>query len=48
MEEISQREGNCLRLMSVPGVGPPILTAVVAAIGIGEAFYRGRDFGAWR
>ncbi len=47
IEEISQREGNCLRLMSVPGVGPLISTAVVAAIGTGEAFDRGRDFGAW-
>ena len=33
--------------MSVPGVGPLISTAVVAAIGTGEAFDRGRDFGAW-
>jgi transposase len=43
IDEISQREGNCLRLMSVPGVGPLISTAVVAAIGTGEAFDRGRD-----
>ena len=47
IEEISQREANCIRLMSVPGVGPLISTAVVAAIGTGEAFDRGRDFGAW-
>jgi len=47
IEEISQREGNCLRLMSVPGVAPLISTAVVAAIGTGEAFDRERDFGAW-
>jgi transposase len=47
IEEISQREGNGMRLMSVPGVGPLISTAVVAAIGAGEAFDRGRDFGAW-
>ena len=33
--------------MSVPGIGPIISTAVVAAIGTGEAFGRGRDFGAW-
>jgi transposase len=33
--------------MSVPGVGPVISTAMVAAIGDGEAFERGRDFGAW-
>jgi transposase len=47
IEEISQREVNCIRMMSVPGVGPLISTAVVAAIGTGEAFDRGRDFGAW-
>ena len=33
--------------MSAPGIGPLISTAVVAAIGTGEAFERGRDFGAW-
>ena len=33
--------------MSVPGIGPMISTAMVAAIGDGEAFERGRDFGAW-
>src|SRR4051794_5508878 len=33
--------------MSVPGVGPVISTAMVAAIGEGDAFERGRDFGAW-
>jgi Transposase IS116/IS110/IS902 family len=47
IEEISQNEANCRRLMSVPGVGPIISTAMVAAIGTGEAFERGRDFGAW-
>lgn len=47
IEAISQCEGNCQRLMSVPGIGPVISTAVVAAIGAGEAFERGRDFGAW-
>ena len=40
-------EANCQILMSVPGIGPIISTAVVAAIGTGEAFGRGRDFGAW-
>ncbi len=47
IEQISQTEENCRRLMSVPGVGPLISTGVVAAIGTGEAFDRGRDFGAW-
>jgi hypothetical protein len=31
----------------VPGIGPIISTATVAAIGSGEAFPKGRDFGAW-
>jgi len=47
IEAISKREKNCQRLMSIPGIGPIISTAVVAAIGAGEAFERGRDFGAW-
>jgi len=47
IEAISRREVNCQRLVSVPGIGPIISTAVVAAIGTGEAFERGRDFGAW-
>ena len=47
IEMISKREANCQRLMSVPGIGPIISTAMVAAIGTGEAFDRGRDFGAW-
>jgi transposase len=47
IDEISQRETSCQRLMSIPGIGPLISTAMVAAIGTGEAFDRGRDFGAW-
>src|SRR5262245_48891394 len=32
---------------AVPGVGPIISSAVVAAIGNGAGFTQGRDFGAW-
>ena len=35
------------RLMTVPGIGPIISTATVAAIGKGDVFSKGRDFGAW-
>jgi Homeodomain-like domain/Transposase IS116/IS110/IS902 family len=42
------RQGKgCERLMSVPGIGPIISSAMVAAIGSGDAFAKGRDFGAW-
>jgi transposase len=47
IDQIGENEANCRRLMSVPGIGPLISTAVVAAIGTGEAFERGRDFAAW-
>jgi transposase len=33
--------------MTVPGIGPIISSAMVAAIGTGEVFCKGRDFGAW-
>jgi transposase len=32
--------------MTVPGIGPIISSAMVAAIGIGDIFSIGRDFGA--
>ncbi|MEM9360961.1 MAG: IS110 family transposase [Pseudomonadota bacterium] len=47
IEEISRTEENCVNVMTIPGIGPMISTAMVAAIGTGEAFDRGRDFAAW-
>jgi len=47
IEEISRTEENCVNVMTIPGIGPIISTAMVAAIGDGEAFIRGRDFAAW-
>ena len=34
-------------LVTVPGIGPLIASAMVAAIGNGAAFAKGRDFAAW-
>lgn len=47
IEGISQSEENCARVMTIPGIGPMISTAMVAAIGRGDVFDRGRDFAAW-
>jgi transposase len=47
IEELAKQDTGCERLMSIPGVGPIISSAVVAAIGTGEAFSKGRDFAAW-
>ena len=33
--------------MTVPGIGPLIASAMVAAIGNGTALAKGRDFAAW-
>jgi transposase len=37
----------CCRLTTIPGVGPVTATALVAAIGNGSAFSKGRDLAAW-
>src|SRR5881227_3401856 len=47
IEALAKQEDGCQRLMTVPGVGPIISSAVVAAIGNGTGFKQGRDFGAW-
>ena len=47
IEAVALQDADCERLMSVPGIGPIISSAMVAAIGRGEVFAKGRDFGAW-
>ena len=47
IEALAEQDNSCQRLMTVPGVGPIISSAVVAAIGNGAGFTQGRDFGAW-
>jgi transposase len=37
----------CRRATTVPGIGPMIATAVVAAVGNGQMFSRGRGMAAW-
>jgi transposase len=47
IERLARNDAGCERLMSVPGIGPVISSAMVAAIGAGDAFSKGRDFAAW-
>src|SRR5580693_7184895 len=42
IEELANRDPACVRLMSVPGIGPIISSAMVAAIGTGDGFSKGR------
>ncbi len=44
---VARQDAGCERLVSVPGIGPIISSAMVAAIGNGDAFSKGRDFAAW-
>ena len=47
IEALARADEGCQQLITVPGVGPIISSAMVAAIGNGAAFWKGRDFAAW-
>jgi transposase len=47
IEAVAANDSSCRRLMGVPGIGPIVSSAMVAAIGDGAAFTKARDFGAW-
>ncbi|MEO9517348.1 MAG: IS110 family transposase [Paracoccaceae bacterium] len=47
IKSIARRDQAMCRLMEIPGVGPTIATALVAAVGQGECFGKGRDMAAW-
>ena len=46
IERIAKHDAGCRRLLDVPGVGSLVATAMVAAVGDGLAFAKGREFGA--
>src|ERR1700681_1318657 len=47
IEQTVLKNEACQRLVKIPGIGPVTATAVIAAIGNGAAFRKGRDFAAW-
>ena len=44
---LAKTDADMQRLMEIPGVGPTIATALVAAAGTGSSFGKGRDLAAW-
>jgi transposase len=44
---LAREDDACRRLTQVPGIGPLTATALVASIGHGAAFTKGRDLAAW-
>jgi transposase len=47
VERIASSDEACRRLRQIPGIGPLVATAIVASIGNGAAFSKGREFAAW-
>ena len=47
IDAIANQDAACQHLRGIPGIGPLMATATVAAIGNGAAFRKGREFAAW-
>ncbi len=47
MQQTAKENEACQRLTTIPGIGPVTATALVAAIGNGTQFRKGRDLAAW-
>ncbi len=47
IKQLAKNDADMLRPMEIPGVGPAIASALVAAIGTGPGFGKGRDPAAW-
>ena len=47
IQKTAHENEACRRLVAIPGIGPVTATALIAAIGNGGAFRKGREFAAW-
>jgi transposase len=47
IEAVAKDHQDCRRLVTIPGVGPLVATALVAAVGNGAMFRKGRELAAW-
>jgi transposase len=47
IKSIAGADQDMRRLMEIPGIGPTIATALVAAVGNGKTFGKGRNLAAW-
>src|SRR6202140_350889 len=47
IQKTAHENEACRRLVAIPGIGPVTATALIAAIGNGGAFHKGREFAAW-
>ena len=47
IEALAARDDQARRLMTIPGVGPLVATALLAAMGNVDRFHKARDLAAW-
>ena len=47
LETVCRQSPVCQQLLAIPGIGPITATAMVAALGDGQAFDHGRQVAAW-
>lgn len=47
IKAIAASDPRCQQLCTIPGIGPIVSTALVAAVGNGAQFHRSRDMAAW-
>ena len=47
LDALARADEACRRLQTIPGVGPKVATALVAAAGDAKEFASGREFAAW-
>jgi len=47
LEKLAEQDENCKRLCTLPGVGPITATGIIAKIGNGSEFKKGRDLSAY-
>jgi transposase len=47
IQKTAREHEACQRLTEIPGVGPATATALVAAVGNGSTFKKGRNLSAW-
>lgn len=47
LRQVAEADPACQRLLTIPGIGPLVATALVAAIGDGREFRRGRELAAF-
>jgi transposase len=47
IDGLAEQDAGCQRLLDIPGVGTLVATAMVASVGNGAAFAKGREFAAW-